>query len=1058
MVATKSERMCVIKRSGESETVSFDKITARNEKLCQDLDVDPTLISKKVIESIHNGIKTEELDILSAETALYMSSFEPDFEILAKRIIISNCHKTTNLLFSQTTLELLNMGLLDKDYAHFVMENKETLDSMIDYERDYNSTYFGFKTLEKSYLNKNKEGRIIERPQQLWLRVATFIRMPCLDKIKEVYDFMSTKYFTHASPTLFNAGMKFSQNSSCFLLSMNDQLEDMLDCLKKAGLISKFSGGIGINVSMIRSKGSHIHSTGGKSDGIVPLLKVWNSMARYVNQCFAPETIVFTKRGPECIENITTTDEVITLDGTFKPVNTVVKNELVDKPILTIEVQNAGESVRVTPEHEIYVLRRNALIPQFISAKDINVGDYVCFTSVKPGYEKETENSDNYFIFLGAYLASILQNSVDTSIIECKNERIHNTVKTVLKEYNATQLSINENPKIFFSITQEPLRTDIENLCNTLQFPQDFFYTMSKKNMYALLEGFIGNHGNTIPLSRNLNAQLQLLCLQAGFLYSNGIFTEPEFVRYDKMWTPVISIKEENYTGFVYDLNIEDNHNYLTTMGLVHNSGRRKGAVAVYLEPHHPDVFEFLKIRRNTTKEEIQCLDLHIAMWIPDLFMRRLREDGMWSLMDPNIVKGLHEVYGSEYESIYLDAEANKKYIKQVRAQELWKEILISQMETGEPYMMFKDNINRKSNQQNIGVIRGSNLCSEIVEYTDNDTVAVCNLCSISLPAFVNYETKDLDYKKLGYLAELITENMNILIDKNYYPIAEAKQSNMDTRPIGIGIQGLADVFQMLNLSWDDEKAKEINRNAYAVIYYHALKSSMQLAKQDGPYKFFKGSPAEKGFLQYDLCDIQNPVTAGGLLDWDLLKKDICTFGLRNSLVTTQMPTASTSQILGNNESFEPYTSNLYSRRVLAGEFIVLNQHLYKTLKELGLWSREIVNEIIAKDGSIQTIESIPPRVKDVFRTAWEIKTRLMVDYSIDRGAYIDQSQSFNVFMSKPTSQALSSMFMYEWEKGLKTGMYYLRRQTDVQAIKFSLMDDKKKVVCTDEVCHSCSA
>lgn len=755
----KSKKMYVEKRSGDKEPVYFDKITVRNEQLSQDLNIDPQILSKKVIQGIYSGIKTEDLDKLSAETALYMSTHNPDFEILAKRIIISNLHKKTERSFSAVTEEMFNLGLMDENYAKFVKNNSKDLDNIPNFERDYDFTYFGFKTLEKSYLNKNIKGEIIERPQHLWLRVATFLRMPDLIKIKEVYDMLSLKYFTHATPTLFHCGFKYAQLSSCFLLSMEDKLEDMYECLKRGALISKFSGGIGINISMLRPKGSRIASTGGKSDGIVPFLKVWNSTARHVNQ----------------------------------------------------------------------------------------------------------------------------------------------------------------------------------------------------------------------------------------------------------------------------------------------GGGKRKGSVAVYIEPWHPDIFDFLNTRKNNTKEEDQCLDIHIGLWVPDLFMKRLQEKGEWCLFDPNKVKGLYELYGEEFEKKYLEAEKNNLYDKKIKITDLWKEILISQMETGEPYILYKDHINRKSNQKNRGTIRGSNLCAEITEYTDNDNVAVCNLCSISLPTFVNVKEKSFDYNKLGDITRTLVENMNIVIDKNYYPVSQSEKSNMEMRPTGIGVQGLADVFQLLDLAWSDPEARDINRKISAVIYYNSLKASMELSKSHGPYKYFKGSPLSKGILQPDMWGVKLE-TLNGILDWESLRKDIIKYGVRNSLLTSQMPTASTAQILGNNESIEPYTSNMYSRQVLSGNFPVINKHLYNRLNKDGLWNDENVNKIIRDNGSIQNIDEIDDRTKEIYKTTWELPMKTMVDFSADRGAYVCQTQSFNCFMAEPTMAKLSSLAMYSWKKGLKTSNYYVRRQSKVNAVKFSLMDNKKPI------------
>ena len=782
-----SSKMFVVKRSGNTEPVFFDKITNRNEKLCKDLQVDAIEITQKVIQNMKSGMKTEELDNLSAETALYHSTYEPDYEIMAKRIVISNSHKVIPASFFQSTVKLHELNLLDEGYFAFVCEKKDELDAMIDHARDYDMSYFGFKTMEKSYLTKDRKGNVLERVQHVFMRTAAFLHFPDLNKIKTTYDLMSQKYFIHASPTLFNSGLKRPQLASCFLLSTEDDLNEMLTTLTRAGMISKFSGGIGINLSMIRSKGSFITSTGGQSDGVVPYLKLWNSLARYVNQ-----------------------------------------------------------------------------------------------------------------------------------------------------------------------------------------------------------------------------------------------------------------------------------------------GGRRKGAVAVYIEPHHADISDFLKIRKNNTKEEIRCPDLHIGLWISDLFMKRVINKETWSLFDPNRLKqhniSLHDCYGEEYEKLYLRAEEEKLYEEQVNAQDLFTEILFSHMETGEPYMLFKDHINHRSNQKNIGVIRGSNLCTEITEYTDKETVSVCNLCSVSLPAFVNKETRSFDFKKLGEVVETITENLNIVIDKNFYPIPAAQTSNFQNRPIGIGASGLADVFQMLGYAWEDLEARQLNTNIYATIYFHSLKKSVDLAKLNGPYDNFHGSPFSKGLLQQDLAKMHPsvktedaPITIS--LDWDELRADIMAFGIRNSLLTTQMPTASTAQIIGNNESMEPYTSNMYARSVLSGTFPVINIHLYNDLKSLGLWNVEMVNDIITHGGSIQNLATIPQRLKNIYKTSWELSVKTMIDYAVDRGNYIDQSQSFNVFMETPTVPKMSSMFKYSWEKGMKTGMYYLRRKPQVQAIKITVPleeNEKKKkpknFVCTDDVCTSCSS
>lgn len=1132
------QRMYVIKRSGDKEPVYFDRITVRNEQLSHDLNIDPTVVSKKVIEGLYSGIKTEELDTLSAETALYMSTDEPQYEELAKRIIISNIHKKTLKDFSKVTEKLNSLNILNPDYYNFVCENKEALDNIPDYSRDYNYSYFGYKTLEKSYSTKDIYGNVIERPQHILMRVATFIRMPDLDKIKEVYDMMSLKYFTHASPTIFNSGMKCAQLSSCFLLSMNDQLEDMLDCMKYAGLISKFGGGIGINISMIRNKGSRINSTGGHSDGITPFLKVWNSLARYVNQCFTPDTWVYSKEGPKQMKNITTNDYLITIDGSFKKVNKVIVNK-VDKEILEVRITNSLFPVKLTKEHELYLIKdqkkitnyniiknrldKQIIKPDFYPASELNINDIVGFPL--PTYVSDIEDlndldfyklygmmlGDGHHCNNGYFEYGITLNNITK--LEEQTFVMDYLTKSNIKYWITEQEGCRKIG--WYDANNEKIKLNrdmLYDMNNNKRIYESFLHLPENKTL-KIVEGLLKTDGSNLKeiyftnTSLDLIMQLRYLLLRLGVLTSGCVKNnigkthttksgrvitnkqisysmripkhdklksiikfnkDSEFIKYFEwngfLWGRIKSIKNINYNGDVYDFNMIDNHNYLTDMGLVHNSGKRKGSIAVYLEPHHPDILDFLTIRKNNTKEEIQCLDLHMALWVPDLFMKRLKEDGYWCFFDPSKVKNLHEVYGDEYEQIYLEAEKNGLYESRIKIKDLWKEILISQMETGEPYIMFKDNVNNKSNQKNIGTIRGSNLCAEIVQYTDNDTIAVCNLASISLPSFVNENTKTFDYNKLAYITKLITQNLNMVIDKNFYPVANSKKSNMDTRPTGIGIQGLADVYQMLDLSWNDDEAREINKNIFAVIYYSAMQESMELSKIFGPYHYFNGSPASKGILQPDMWNVK-PVTLDGMLDWDKLRDDIKLHGLRNSLLIAQMPTASTSQILGNNESIEPFTSNMYTRRVLSGDFPIINKHLYKKLKSMNLWTPENVKQIIIDKGSILNL-NIPSRVKEIYKTSWELSMKQMILMSSERGAYICQTQSLNCFMADPTMEKLSSMFMYGWEMGLKTGMYYLRRKTKVDAIQFSIMKEdvnekqskKSKFVCTDDVCTMCSS
>jgi ribonucleoside-diphosphate reductase alpha subunit len=761
MADTGGKALYVIKRNGERESIHFDKITERLRVLCLmrpalPSEVEPVLVAQKVIQGVYSGIKTTELDTLAAETAAYMSTTHHGYGDLAARIAISNCQKeTSNSFFKTMTLEYNHVNkktgeaapLLSDEIYYIITRNSGVIDQYIDYKRDFEYDYFGFRTLERSYLVR-LNGRVVERPQHMLMRVAIGIHGNNLNMAFKSYDYMSQKWFTHATPTLFNAGTRNPQLSSCFLVTMkDDSIEGIYDTLKQTAMISKSAGGIGISVHNIRASHSYIKGTNGTSNGLVPMLRVFNDTARYVDQ----------------------------------------------------------------------------------------------------------------------------------------------------------------------------------------------------------------------------------------------------------------------------------------------GGGKRKGAFAVYLEPWHADVFEFLDLKKPHGKEEFRARDLFFALWIPDLFMRRVEANGEWSLFCPNEAPGLCDVWGEEFEALYAKYEKEGRARKKVKAQDLWFAMLESQIETGTPYILFKDACNRKSNQQNLGTIRSSNLCTEIIEYSSADEVAVCNLASLSLPNFV--KDGKFDHDKLYEVTYHVTGNLNRVIDINYYPIPEAKTSNLRHRPIGIGVQGLADVFLKLRLPFDSDKAKELNREIFETIYFAALTASCELAIEEGPYSTFKGSPASKGTLQFDMWG----VTPSKRWNWAKLKGDIIQFGLRNSLLVAPMPTASTSQILGNQEASEPYTTNIYSRRVLAGEFTVLNKYLLDDLMKLGLWTPELKNQIIAERGSVQNIANIPDDIKALYKTVWEIKMRDLMDMAADRGAFIDQSQSFNCFMANPTSAKLSSMHFYGWKKGLKTGCYYLRTQNVVNAIQFTV-------------------
>ncbi len=751
--------MQVIKRSGRTEEVSFDKITARIRKMSYGLDtnyVNIIEVSKKVIMGLYDGVSTIELDNLAAETAATMATVHPDYALLAARIAVSNLHKETDKSFHKVINDLFNYidpktgdqaGMISAEIHKIVQEHKERLDSAIIFDRDFEFDYFGFKTLERSYLMR-MNGRVVERPQHLFMRVAVGIHGENIDAAIETYNLMSERWFIHATPTLFNASTPKPQLSSCFLLSMtDDSIKGIFETLSRCALISQSAGGIGLSIHNIRATGSYIKGTGGTSNGIIPMLRVFNDAARYVDQ----------------------------------------------------------------------------------------------------------------------------------------------------------------------------------------------------------------------------------------------------------------------------------------------GGGKRKGAFAVYLEPWHADIYEFLELKKNHGKEEMRARDLFYAMWISDLFMERVKNDAEWSLFDPNEAQGLFDVYGGEFEALYHQYEREGRQRKVVKARDLWNNILESQIETGTPYILYKDAANKKSNQKNLGTIRSSNLCTEIMEYTAHDEVAVCNLASLALPKFVENGTFNFD--KLYEITQVATRNLNKVIDINYYPIPEAAKSNFRHRPIGLGVQGLADVFILMRYAFDSPEAKQLNRDIFETIYFAAVTESCNLAEQFGAYETFPGSPMSKGQFQFDLWG----ETPSKRWDWESLRKRVMKTGLRNSLLVAPMPTASTSQILGNNECFEPYTSNLYTRRTLAGEHIVVNKHLMRDLVRLGMWNEEMREAIMAANGSIQGIEDIPAEIRALYKTAYEISQKVIIDMSADRGAFICQSQSLNLFMEAPTFGKLSSMHFYAWQKGLKTGMYYLRSKAATDPIKFTL-------------------
>ncbi len=764
--------MQVVKRSGKSEGVSFDKITARIKKLCYGLNpqhVEPIEIAKKVVQGLYDGVRTTDLDNLAAETAASMTANHPDYAILAARIAVSNLHKNTKKSFSETMIDLYEYidpktgtkaGLIAKELIDLIEKHKEKLDSVIIYDRDYSFDFFGFKTLERAYLLR-MNGKVVERPQHMLMRAALGIHGTDMDSVIETYTLMSEKWFIHATPTLFNAGTPRPQLSSCFLLTMtDDSIPGIFETLSRCAKISQSAGGIGLSIHNIRAKGSYIKGTGGTSNGVIPMLRVYNDTARYVDQ----------------------------------------------------------------------------------------------------------------------------------------------------------------------------------------------------------------------------------------------------------------------------------------------GGGKRKGAFAIYIEPWHADIEDFLDLKKNHGKEEQRARDLFYALWISDLFMKRVKNDEEWSLFCPNEAPGLADCYGKEFEKLYTKYEEEGLARKTVKAQTLWFQVLDAQIETGTPYILYKDACNQKSNQKNLGTIKSSNLCTEIVEYTSTDEVAVCNLASISLPKFV--EKGKFDFDTLHRITRVVTRNLNKIIDVNYYPIPEAEKSNMRHRPIGIGVQGLADVFILCRHAFESPEAKQLNKDIFETIYHAAVLESVELAKKDGAYETFKGSPTSKGKFQFDLWGAD----PSDRYDWAALKEDVKKNGLRNSLLIAPMPTASTSQIMGNNECIEPYTSNVYSRRTLSGEYIIVNKHLLSDLIERGIWNEELKEKLLASNGSVRDIPEVPKDLKELYKTVWEISQKAIIDLAADRGAYICQSQSLNLFVDNPNYGKLTSMHFYAWQKGLKTGMYYLRSKAAVDPIKFTLSEKhQRKFVIKEE-------
>jgi ribonucleoside-diphosphate reductase alpha subunit len=1089
--------MKVIKRSGKREDVSFDKITARVKKLCYGLNptyIEPLEISRKVVQGLYDGVTTTELDNLAAETAATMAAQHPEYATLAARIAVSNLHKNTDKSFSRTMRELYNYidpktgekaGLISDETHKIIQKHKDKLDSAIIYDRDYDFDYFGFKTLERSYLLR-MNGKVVERPQQLLMRAAVGIHGENMASVIETYSMMSEKWFIHATPTLFNAGTPKPQMSSCFLLSISgdgDSIPAIYETLARCAKISQSAGGIGLAVHSIRAKGSYIRGTGGKSNGLVPMLRVFNETARYVDQCFHPDTIIYTKSGIKRIDEIVPEDELLTHDGSFNKVDRLLRQHYVGK-MIKIGVNQAIEPISVTPEHPFLVIRnqpksidfqtitnrlaKGHVETEWIEAKDLTENDLLAFPI--PEYSHDILHYNlNDCRFYGMMIANgqiskdgkqahLTQDVETNQIAFIKNYLYENGIRwTEAIVENGQKICFTWSAHIGFKFN----RTMMYDAAGAKAIHAHFLHLPKEKTL-QLVKGMIETEDcfglNSATTSRQVIESVRFMLMRFGILTTGSIENEvcslkipivgdiaelfglPQieeieyFTHNNSNYSRIDHLSSADYDGVVVDFEVLPNHSYVTHVGVAHNGGgKRKGAFAMYLEPWHADVFDFLELKKNHGKEEARARDLFYAMWIPDLFMERVKAGGDWSLFCPNEAPGLYDCYGGTFDALYHKYEKEGRARKVIKAQELWFAILESQTETGTPYILYKDAANKKSNQKNLGTIRCSNLCTEIIQYTASDECAVCNLASINLSKFVT--DNQFDFNKLYEVTRIVTRNLNKVIDANYYPIPEARKSNMRHRPIGIGVQGLADAFILMRFPFDSPEARALNKDIFEAIYFGAMTESVALAEKEGAYETFKGSPLSEGQFQFDLWGVK----PSERWDWETLRQKVVKTGARNSLLVAPMPTASTSQILGNNECFEPYTSNIYTRRTLSGEHIVVNKHLLNDLIRFGLWNEETREILIAANGSIQHIDGIPEDLKKLYKTTWELSMRFIIDMAADRGAFICQSQSLNLFVENPNFSKLSSMHFYAWQKGLKTGMYYLRSKAAVDPIKFTL-------------------
>ena len=1147
-----TEEMRVTKRNGKTENVSFDKILTRIKKIGNEVGIqlNYSSLAIKVIDQLYDKIETSKIDELTAEQCASLSTQHYDYSTLASRICVSNHQKNTPFSMFQCVKKLYNhkdfegnpAPLISNNVMDFVKKYKSEIEEIIDYNLDYLIDYFGFKTLERAYLFR-VNGTIVERIQHMWMRVAIGIHCNTqnknsLDLVKETYNLMSHKYFTHATPTLFNAGTLRPQLSSCYLIAMEeDSINGIYGTLGDCAKISKWAGGIGLHIHNIRAKGTRILGTNGTSNGIVPMLRVFNNTARYVDQCVIPETIIYTTKGPMEIQNVIRNEtQIFNSKGQCETIQDVLEHPY-EGTIYNITTDHSTKPLKITDEHPVlcmsnnnvlnydefkYKLSHNEINTDWKDVKDLQIGDMLVHAI--PKYEKDSELfSEEDCLFYGLMLGrgSYKNNSKFGSIsfqdishkycefieeylqkycVQFEKNWIYNN-KWVKFEWNKNiSLPIrfndiydnNNNKRISHSFLNLPLNKIKSIIKGILNFATEknntkfssLIYCNTDKNFIETLRYLLLRTGIPCATFPNVFDMTQTtleipktkeFCYLLDIEYPNISFNF--FSNDDFIFTRIKSISKEQYDGTLYDLQMKDVHDYMIHNGIIHNGGgRRNGSFAIYLEPWHADIEDFLEMKKNHGDEELKARDLFYALWMSDLFMERIKSDSDWSLFCPNEAKGLSDVYGDEFKTLFEKYESSGIARKTMKARQLWFKILDAQMETGTPYLLYKDAANKKSNQKNLGTIKSSNLCCEIMEYSDKNETAVCNLASIALPMFVNEETKEFDYNKLHKVSKVVCNNLNRVIDVNFYPTEKTKISNFRHRPIGIGVQGLADTFILMDVAFISDEAKEINKKIFETIYHGAMEKSYENSKEIydnsiaisdlntndftiGAYSTFKNSPLSQGVFQFDMWN----VTPSDNYDWNILRENVMKYGVRNSLLVAPMPTASTSQILGFNECFEPFTSNLYSRRTLAGEFIVINKYLIKELIQLGHWDESIKNNIIANKGSVQQLEFLSSHLKEKYKIVWEIPMKQVIDMSADRGAYICQSQSLNLWQEDPTYSSLTNMHFYAWKKGLKTGMYYLRRKGKHQAQQFTIEPEKKTNSMNndnddDDVCEMCSA